>query len=123
MKRKTTSQLLGEVDPNLKIIPGGVYPHRRRKKAVKLDEVSYVELPTYIPRRMTQDDWNKAGGTKCPRCGNDTVKLVSIGLTGKIKMCPDCLQTRRRLLEHKRRLIDIRHGNARARAGSVTAIS
>lgn len=123
MRRKSAAQVLREVDPNLKVIPGGSYPHRRRKKAIKLDAVSHIEFPTYIPRRMTEDDWNKAGGVKCPRCNNYTLKLVSLGLTGKHKICPDCVQRRRRLLEHKRRLTDIRYGNLRPRARGGIATS
>lgn len=117
-KRKSGAKVLKEADPGLNVIPGGVRRRRPRKKAVKLNEVSYIELPGYIPRRMTEDDWNKAGGLKCPRCGNDAVKLVPIGLTGKVKMCPICIERRRRLLEHKRRLTDIRYGNFRPTVGS-----
>jgi len=116
-RRKSTAQALREASPGLTVIPGGSYPHRRREKAVKLNAVSHIELPAYIPRRMTEEDWNKAGGVKCPRCNNYTLKLIPLGLTGKHKICPDCVQRRRRLLEHKRRLIDLRYGNLRPRAG------
>jgi len=123
MNRKPISEVLGDVDPNLKVIPGGIRRRHNRNNRAKLNEVSYIKLPVYTPRRMNDNDWNNAGGVRCPRCNQECVQLVAIGLTRRIKMCPDCIKRRRRLLEHKRRLIDIRNGNSRARAGSVTATS
>lgn len=123
MKRKTISQVLRDADRDLTVISGGAHRRGRKRKAIKLDEVSHIELPAYTPHRLTEEDWKKAGGLKCPRCGQDTVKLVPIGLTGKIKMCPDCIERRRRLFEHKRRLIDLRRGAelvARARLGIIS---
>jgi len=52
---------LREVDPSLNIIPGG------RRRHYKLDK----------------SDWEKAGGTYCPDCKMETVRL-SNGL------CPVC---------------------------------
>lgn len=114
MKRKTASQVLREASPDLKIIAGGDHRRGRRKKAIKLEEVSHIELPGYTPHRMTDKDWDDAGGLKCPRCHQEVVRLIPIGLTGKIKICPDCLERRRRLITFKSRLLDNRRRAALA---------
>lgn len=112
MKRKTTSQVLHDADHDLNVIPAN---HRgRRKKAIRLDEVSKAEMPVYVPRRMTQKDWDDGGGLKCPRCHQEVVRLVPLGLTGKHKICEGCVKRRRRLLEFKSRLRDHRRRAAMA---------
>lgn len=37
---------------------------------------------------MNQDDWDKSGGFKCPKCGQETVRLKEAA-PGK-PMCPQC---------------------------------
>jgi hypothetical protein len=110
MKRKSTSQLFHEVDPELTVIPGGGHRHVRGRKAVKLSENPKPEMPHYEPHKVNQDDWERAGNTFCPRCHQEVVQLVSLGMSGKIKLCKHCLERKRRLIEHKRRLIDLRRG-------------
>ena len=104
-KRKSGAEVLREADPGLKVIPGGVRRRGRRKKAVKLNEVSHIELPTYIPRRMTEEDWARAGGLTCPVCRNGCVRLVPYGMMGKRQACLDCRERRRRLMEYKQRVV------------------
>lgn len=123
MKRKTAAQILREADADLNIIPAGVKRRGRRKRAIRLDEVSKVEMPVYVPRRMTEKDWEAAGGLKCPRCHQEVVRLIPIGLTGKIKICPGCIERRRRLIEHKRHLIDLRRGAELARLKRLRLIT
>ena len=66
MKRKRASEIFAAVDPNLKVIDGGTRCRRHRKLSA---------------RAML--DWQKLGGTKCPRCGGETQRLIE----GK---CPQC---------------------------------
>jgi hypothetical protein len=87
MKQKSTAQVFREANPDLNIIPGGSYPHRRQKKAVKLDEVSHIELPTYIPHPMTQEDWEKAKGETCSRCNQETFTIFDHPLGRVCKPC------------------------------------
>ena len=63
MKRKRISEILHQVDPELKVVDGGV---RHRGK-----------------RPMTFDDWRKTGGIYCPKCGREVVRLIN-------GVCPWC---------------------------------
>jgi len=105
MKRRSISKVLNEVDPELTVISGGKRNRRRRKKAVKLTEVSIIELPTYTPRRSNEDDWNNADGVDCPVCGNKTLRLVPYGMMGKRQACLECRERRRSLMEYKQRVV------------------
>lgn len=58
MTRKKASELFAAVDPDLKVIDGG--NRRRRSKE---------------PSRKGQADWDKLGGAKCPRCGQDAFRF------------------------------------------------
>ncbi len=118
MKRKPASQVLREADPDLNIIPGGVHRRDRRKKAIKLDEVSHIELPTYIPHHSNDKDWDDAGGLKCPVCGNDCVRLVSYGMMRKRQACLDCRERRRKLMEYKQRVVAPRFRRNKRSPGS-----
>lgn len=115
MKRKTASQVLHEVDPSLKVIPGGVRRGHKRKKKVKLDEISHVEMPVYNPTRSSDDDWNDAGGVICPICRKEATQLLPYGSLGIFKACPECIKTRERMVEHKRSLALIRDTDAARR--------
>jgi len=104
MKRKTASQVLHDVTPELNVIPGRVHSRRSGKRTVRLDEVSHIELPIYIPHRTTEADWEKARGLKCPECHNEVMRLVPYGFTGQNKCCEGCLRNRRELREYKARI-------------------
>lgn len=123
MRRKTASQVLREASPDLTIIPGGAHRHGHRKKAVKLSDNPKPGLPYYVPHRSNDDDWNDVGGEVCPRCHQKVTQLVPIGLSGKRKLCKECLERKRHLIEHKRRLLDIRHRAAVARVKELRLIS
>jgi hypothetical protein len=110
LKRKSISELFHEVDPELTVIPGGGHRHARGRKAVKLTENPKPEMPHYEPHKLTEEDWNNAGGVICPRCQQEVTQLIPLGLSGKYKLCKECLERMRRLIEHKRRLIDLRRG-------------
>lgn len=108
MKRKSLSRVLSEVDPELTVIPGGSYRHGKKKRAVKLSEKPKPEVPQYEPQKITNDDWNDAGGVICPLCQKETVRLLTYGAMGLLKACPVCIEIRQRLVEHKHRLNQIR---------------
>lgn len=108
MKRKSASQVLHEVDPELNVIPGGTYRNDRRNKAVKLDELPKLELPHYQPHHSNNDDWNDAGGEICPICGKEAVRLVPYGFTRERKACPECIESRKRMLEIKAQVLGVR---------------
>ena len=57
---------LHEVDPDLRIIK---IPHRK------------------VPPQESRENWEKAGGTLCPVCGQETVRIIRIG---KWAGCLDC---------------------------------
>ena len=54
MRYRNASEAIRAVDPDLKIIPGGV---RRRKKV------------------SSNDSWEAAGGLFCRQCGQETVRI------------------------------------------------
>jgi len=58
VKRKRASEIFGAVDPHLKVIDGG--SRRRNSKR---------------PSAKAEADWNKLGGSKCPRCGIDALRF------------------------------------------------
>lgn len=64
MRQKTAAEIFREVDPNLKVIPGGIR-HRTRKSS------------------LTSNDWDRAGGLFCPGCGHETLRLID-------NRCPTC---------------------------------
>jgi len=39
---------------------------------------------------MDEQDWLKGGGVVCPRCGQETVRLVAYDSYGKWQVCPSC---------------------------------
>ena len=51
---KTLRGVLHQVDPNLNIIPGGVFHHERRG--------------------LSQQDWDKAAGVICKTCGREVFR-------------------------------------------------
>jgi hypothetical protein len=58
MKRKRASEIFAVVDPNLKVIDGGTRRRRHRKLSTQ-----------------AMLDWQKLGGTKCLRCGQDALRF------------------------------------------------
>lgn len=64
MKRKSAAEIFHEVDPNLKVIPGGIR-HRIRKSS------------------LTSNDWDRAGGASCSRCGRESLQF-------RDGVCPAC---------------------------------
>lgn len=105
MRRKSAAEILREVSPGLTVIPGGVYPHGPKRKAVRLAEQPKPELPYYVPHKATEEEWEKAGGEICPVCGNEAVRLIPYGYAGKRKACPACVERRRNLFESKARVL------------------
>lgn len=73
-KRKKASEIFGPVDPNLKVIDSGT--HHRRQHQHRLET-------------LNQDDWDKSRGVICPRCNNETLRLID-GV---------CLQCSREIVE------------------------
>ena len=57
MKRKKASEIFAAVDPHLKVIDGH---SRRRRRKLSVEAIS---------------DWQKLGGAKCPRCGQDALRF------------------------------------------------
>lgn len=113
MKRKSLSQLLHEVDPELTVIPGGAYPHGRGKKAVRLAEQPKPELPYYVPHKATEEEWEAAAGEVCPICRQPTVRLLPYGFSRKRKACPACIERRIKLLDSKSRVLAVRRAPRR----------
>ena len=113
MKRKSSAELLREVDPELTVIPGGAYPHGPKKKAVKLEEQPKPELPHYEPHKATEEEWEAAAGEICPLCRQPTVRLLPYGFNRKRKACPACNERRIKSLDSKARVLVVRHGNKR----------
>jgi len=63
MPRKRLSEVLHQVDPNLRIIEAR--PHRKK------------------PASMSLNDWKKAVGENCRNCGGETLQLIN-------GLCPEC---------------------------------
>jgi len=78
-KRKRISEILHQVDPNLKVVEGGV---RRRTK-----------------RSMAISDWEKVGGVFCSRCNSETLRLID----GLCPQCQHALEMRKEEEEGKQR--------------------
>lgn len=58
MIKKKASEIFGEVDPNLRVINGGVHYSERK------------------PRVVTFEDWERVGGIRCSGCGDEVVRLI-----------------------------------------------
>jgi len=54
MRRKRASELFHQVDPNLRVIDGGVHRHKR----------------------STSKDWDKTNGVICSNCGQGTLRMI-----------------------------------------------
>ena len=119
MERKLLSQVLGEVDPELTVIPGGSYRHGKRRKAVKLSVMPEVE-PVHL-HKTNGEDWDNAKGVICQVCQKEVMKVLAYGSLGILKACSECIGTRRHLVEHKRRLVQVREVAGREiRLGRLT---
>ena len=116
MKRKSTAQILREASPGLTVVEARHYPHRRGKKAVKLEEQPKPELPYYVPHKATEEEWEATGNVICPVCRQPTVRLLPYGFTGKRKACPACIERRIKLLDSKARVLAVRHAPRRGSA-------
>lgn len=90
---------------------------RRGKKVAKIGERPKAELPYYKPHKMTEEEWEAAGGVICPVCRKETTRLIPYGFTRKRKACPKCVERRVKLLDTKARILAVRHG---PRRGSAT---
>jgi len=113
MKRKSVAEILREVSPGLTVIPGGAYPHRRGKEAVRLEEQPKPEISHYEPHKATEEEWEAAAGELCPICRQPTVKLLPYGFTRNRKACPACIEKRIKLLESKSRVVAVKHASRR----------
>ena len=76
----------------------------------ELSDQPKPELPHYVPHKATEEEWEAAGGEKCPVCRNDTVRLLPYGYAGRRKACPQCVQRRRWLFEYKARVLPSKTG-------------
>jgi len=75
---KRASEIFGSVDPHLRVIDGGIrYKHR-----------------------PNQVDWDKAGGTVCPRCKKETVRFRT--QDNVCRQCADLLNEKEIRDEKKR---------------------
>lgn len=61
-KRKRASEIFGPVDPNLKVIDGGTHRWHRRQ---------------HRPEPLSQEEWDRVRGVLCPRCNNETLRLIN----------------------------------------------
>jgi len=92
-------------------------------RRTRLSENAKPELPYYVPHRSNDDDWNNCAGEVCPVCHQEVTQLIPVGLSGKRKLCKECLERKRRLIEHKRRLLDLRRSAALAGVKELRLIS
>jgi len=113
MTRKSAAEVLREANPELTVIEARPYPHRRGKKAVKLEEQPKPELPQYVPHKATEEEWEAAGGVNCPVCGKPTTRLLPYGFSRKRKACPACIERRIKLLDTKARILAVRRAPRR----------
>lgn len=72
-KKKTLSEVLQSVDPNLNVVS----PHKKRS-------------------RTTEDDWGRLAGVTCTTCGKDILKTY-----GPLKECHKCFYKRKDILLEK----------------------
>ena len=63
MRRKKASEIFGPVDPNLNVINASHRPPKRKP--------------------MTIRDWDNAAGVECPKCNEETLRIVN-------GLCPRC---------------------------------
>ena len=77
MRFKKASEIFAPVDPNLKVIDGGTR-HKR------------------WPKPLTQRDWEKSGGVRCPRCHKETVRFRP-----EDGVCIDCARWLNEQMERK----------------------
>jgi len=87
MPRKTTAQVFAEVDPNLRVIPGGKRNSKRRTRAKTSTKAPAQQPEPYTPRVMTNEDWEKAEGGNCTRCGQESFILFNHSLGRVCKKC------------------------------------
>lgn len=64
MPRKRISEVLHQVDPNLRIVEARPRPSKKYTK-------------------MSSADWEKAAGGECRNCGRETLQLIN-------GLCPQC---------------------------------
>lgn len=76
MRRKTMSELFGEVAPELKVINRDSYHHQRSKRLISLDEKLATEAYHYERHTSTDKDWEKTAIT-CSVCGQPTARFLS----------------------------------------------
>ena len=105
MKKRTISEILGEVSPGTTVIPGGTRHGKGKKKKEKPAAVTGPSGVPYTPKVMTEADWEKAEGIECPLCGNKVMQLFSYGYSGEQKACKECIDKRRELIYHKREIL------------------
>ncbi len=84
MKPMKARELFAPVDPHLTVIDGGV--HRRKGKRDEQEQEDSEASPGHS-WAITEADWLAAGGTLCPRCEEETVKLRP-----QDKLCPRCAE-------------------------------
>lgn len=84
MQKMKASELFALVDPHLTVIDSG---HHRRKDKREQQEQEDREASPRRAWTITEADWLAAGGTFCPRCGEETIKLRP-----QDKLCPGCAE-------------------------------
>lgn len=65
MRRKKASEIFNAVDPNLKVIDGGIHYHKHRL------------------HHSTNEDWEKLSGVYCSNCDQEAMRLID-------GLCPQC---------------------------------
>jgi len=89
MERRSIAEILAEVSPGTTVILGG---RRHRKSKERLDKTTKLttQLPEpYILRQVTDEDWDKAAGVRCARCGEESHILFN---HSQGRMCKKCYQ-------------------------------
>jgi hypothetical protein len=108
MKKKTMAEILAQVSPETTVIPGGKRHGKGKERAEKPAEVTGPPSEPHVPRRMTDEDYDKAEGDPCPLCGDNALQLFPYGFTGQRKACQKCNDRRIKLLEYRARVVSPR---------------
>lgn len=105
MAREKISEVFHRVDPGLTVISGGAHRRTKKKKAKTLIEVQQPTPEPYKGTPLTEEEWEKARGEPCSLCNKETQQLIPYGFTRTRKACPDCINKRTKLLEHRARVV------------------
>lgn len=109
MKKKTAAEIFAEVSPETTVISGRRGRHGDKGRAKKLSEAQHPELGPYKPQPITEEEWGKSEGVKCPICGEKTLRLYPYGYVGGRKACRKCIDRRINLINNRRKILGARN--------------